>query len=338
MAARRQLKGEGHKDGLDEEGAIFHLPLMFSIDGLTDLPENELNHLGGYLDSRPVRIGNAATGHVQLDIYGELMDSIYLFNKHGKPVTYQQWLMVRELVDFVCTLVNEPDMSIWEVRGPKQNFTYSKIMLWVAIDRGIRLADKRNFPAPNRMHWLATRDALYEEVMTRSFNHKLNTFTQSYESNEAGALDSAVLIAPLVFFISPNDPQFLGTLDAVLRTPEHGGLTSAGFVFRYDTTKMDDGIGGKEGTFTICTLWLVEALVRAGRYDTKDKDGKRKGYLERATSMFEQVTNFRNHGGMLSEEIATSGEQLGNTPQAFSHLAYVSAAINLERVGREIRE
>ena len=162
--------------------------------------------------------------------------------------------------------------------------------------------------------------------MEKGYNYELNSFIQSYESNTA--LDSWVLIAPLVFFITPNDPQFISTLEAILRSPGKGGLTSAGFVYRYDTSKMDDGVGGKEGTFLMCTLWLIEALARAGRYDRK--------YLDTATTMFEQVTNFRNHVGMLSEEIATTGEQLGNTPQAFSHLAFVSAAINLERVKGEV--
>ncbi|KAK5223535.1 hypothetical protein LTR96_008664 [Exophiala xenobiotica] len=299
-----------------------HLPLMFSIDGSTSLPEITLDHLSGYKDSVPVRIGNAATDHVQLDIYGELMDSIYLYNKHGKPISYAQWLDIRYLIDFVCDVWDEPDMSIWEVRGKKQHFVYSKMLLWVAVDRGLRLVDKRNLPCPNRNKWLQTRDQIFEQVMERGFNYDLNCFVQSYEAHTT--LDSAVLIAPLVFFMSPNDPQFVGTLDRILRTPEKGGLTSAGFVFRYDHEKSDDGVGGREGTFVMCTLWLVEALVRAGKYDKK--------YLEIAKGMFETVSNFRNHVGMLSEEFAISGEQLGNTPQAFSHLAFVSAAINLERV------
>ena len=253
------------------------------------------------------------------------MDAIYLFNKYGKPVSYKQWLDIRELIDFVCTVTNDPDMSIWEVRGGKRHFVYSKIMLWVAIDRGLRSVEKRNFPCPNRARWLQTRDELYEEIMTKGFNANKNTFIQSYEDPEA--LDAAVLIAPLVLFISPNDPQFLGTLDAILKSPEQGGLTSAGFVHRYDTSKNDDGVGGEEGAFVMCTLWLIEALVRAGKYEKK--------YMEQATRMFETVTNFRNHVGMLSEEISISGEQLGNTPQAFSHLAYVSAALNIERVRDE---
>lgn len=216
-----------------------HLPLMFSIDGSTDLPELTLDHLSGYQDSMPVRIGNAATDHVQLDIYGELMDAIYLYNKHGKPVSYAQWLDIRYLTDFVCTVWDQPDMSIWEVRGQKQHFVYSKMLLWVAVDRALRLSEKRNFPCPNRGRWMETRDTIYEQVMERGFNHSMNSFVQSYEAN--ATLDSAVLIAPLVFFMSPNDPQFVGTLDRILRTPEKGGLTSAGFVFRYDHKTTDDG-------------------------------------------------------------------------------------------------
>ena len=249
------------------------------------------------------------------------------YNKHGKPLSFQQWLVIRHLIGFVCTLTKCSDNSIWEVRGPRQNFTYSKIMLWVALDRAIRLADKRpNFPCPNKARWTSFRDNLYEEIMVRGFNYDMNTFVQSYELNTS--LYSSVLIAPLVFFIEANDPQFIGTLEAIMRMPQKGGLTTAGFVYRYDISKMDDGVGGEEGAFLMCTLWLIEALARAGRYERK--------YLERATSMFEQVTHFRNHLGLLSEEIATSGEQLGNTPQAFSHLAYVSAAINLERVKSEV--
>jgi GH15 family glucan-1,4-alpha-glucosidase len=212
---------------------------MFSIDGSTSLPEITLDHLSGYKGSVPVRIGNAATDHVQLDIYGELMDSIYLYNKHGKPISYAQWLDIRYLIDFVCDVWDEPDMSIWEVRGKKQHFVYSKMLLWVAVDRGLRLVDKRNLPCPNRNKWLQTRDQIFEQVMERGFNYDLNCFVQSYEAHTT--LDSAVLIAPLVFFMSPNDPQFVGTLDRILRTPEKGGLTSAGFVFRYDHEKSDDG-------------------------------------------------------------------------------------------------
>jgi GH15 family glucan-1,4-alpha-glucosidase len=244
-----------HEDSSHPDPQPHHLPLMFTIDGATSLPELTLPHLSGYQNSRPVRIGNAATDHVQLDIYGELMDSIYLYNKHGKPISYAQWLDIRFLTDFVCGsdggggVWTHPDMSIWEVRGAKQQFTYSKMLLWVAVDRALRLADKRNFPCPSRNRWLVVRDAIYEQVMEKGFNYDMNCFVQSYESNTT--LDSAVLVAPLVFFMSPNDPQFVGTLDRIIRTPEKGGLTSAGFVFRYDTKKYDDG------TYNLYSPWYL---------------------------------------------------------------------------------
>ncbi|KAF2807860.1 glycosyl hydrolase [Mytilinidion resinicola] len=301
------------------EGA---LPIMFSIRGDTDLPELSLPHLDGYRGSKPVRIGNGAAFHKQLDIYGELLDTVYLYNKYGKPVSYDQWLAVRSLTDYVCGIWDTPDMSIWEVRGTPQNFVYSKIMLWVAIDRALRLAEKRCFPCPHRAEWLATRDRICEDVMEKGFNPELGAFVQSYEARNV--LDSAVLIAPLVFFVAPNDPRFTGTLEAILRPVEKGGLTSTGLVFRYNHERSDDGVGGREGAFSMCTFWLVEALTRAGAYDKK--------YLVQAINIFENMLTYGNHSNMFSEEIARSGEQLGNTPQAFSHLALISAAFNLDRI------
>lgn len=324
------------KDSRKEDGG---LPIMFSIRGETDLPEIELSHLDGYRGSKPVRIGNGAAFHKQLDIYGELMDAIYLYNKYGKPVSYDQWVAVRSLTDFICGIWHEPDMSIWEVRGKKQQFVYSKMMLWVALDRALRLADKRSFPCPNSIEWLKVRDTIYDDVMEKGYNQKMQCFIQSYEANEM--LDSAVLIAPLVFFIAPNDPRFTNTLEHILKPPERGGLTSTGLVYRYSTSKSDDGmyaayfsseqwltlpkgVGGREGAFSMCTFWLVEALTRAGAYD--------KRYLVKAINIFENMLSFSNHLSMFSEEIARSGEQLGNTPQAFSHLSMISAAFNLDRV------
>ncbi|KFG87856.1 glycosyl hydrolase [Metarhizium anisopliae] len=297
------------------------LPIMFTIHGETDIPESTLDHLDGYRGSKPVRIGNDAAFHQQFDIYGELMDAIYLYNKYGKPVPWDVWCAVRELLDYVLTIVNDPDMSIWEVRGTKQHFTYSRIMLWVTFDRGLRLAEKRCFPCPNRANWLAARDKIYEEVMEKGYNTEMKAFIQSYENRTV--LDSAILIAPLVFFISPCDPRFVNTLDRILLPPDKGGLTSAGLVFRYDTELSDDGVGGRDGAFSMCTFWLVEAMTRAGVYEKK--------YLVRAVNMFENMLSFSNHLSMFSEEIARSGEQLGNTPQAFSHLALISAAFNLDR-------
>jgi GH15 family glucan-1,4-alpha-glucosidase len=323
------------------------LPIMFTIRGDTDIPEVELSHLEGYKGSRPVRIGNGAAFHQQFDIYGELMDAIYLYNKYGKPVNWDLWCSVRNLLDYVLTILDQPDMSIWEVRNNKQNFVYSKVMLWVAFDRGLRLAEKRNFPCPNRNKWLEARDGLYEEIMERGYNKDMKCFVQSYENNTM--LDSSILIAPLVFFIAPNDPRFLNTMDRILLPPEKGGLTSTGLVYRYDTDASEDGklypceaactmvlsgiltewlgVGGREGAFSMCTFWLVEALTRAAVYEPK--------YLVRAINLFENMLSFSNHLMMFSEEIARSGEQLGNTPQAFSHLALISAAFNLDRVSEK---
>ncbi|KAF2203884.1 glycosyl hydrolase [Delitschia confertaspora ATCC 74209] len=301
-----------------KEGA---LPIMFTIRGETDIPEIELTHMDGYRGSKPVRIGNGAAFHVQLDIYGELMDGIYLANKYGKPVSYDMWVNIREITDYVCKIWKEKDMSIWEVRGEMKNFVYSKIMLWVAVDRALRLADKREFPCLQRWEWLRCRDEIYEDIMQKGYNQELKTFVQSYEDREV--LDSAVLIAPLVFFIAPNDPRFLNTLDQILKPPEKGGLTSTGLVYRYNHLKSDDGVGGREGAFSMCTFWLVEALTRAGVYNRK--------YHDMAINLFENAMLFRNHLDMYSEEIASSGEQLGNTPQAFSHLALISAAFNMDR-------
>lgn len=216
------------------------LPILLSIRGERDIPEMELDHLEGYRGSRPVRIGNAATSHTQLDTYGELLDSIYLYNKYAGQISYDQWLGVRRIVNHIITLRHEPDMSIWEVRGEKQNFVYSKIMIWVTIDRGIRLSEKRsNLPLPERIKWYLARDEMYEEIMTKGYNADGGFFCMSYENRDV--LDASVLIAPLVFFIAPDDPRFINTLNKIMEPPENGGLTSAKMVFRYDHNKVDDG-------------------------------------------------------------------------------------------------
>ncbi|KAG1769304.1 glycoside hydrolase family 15 protein [Suillus placidus] len=295
--------------------------LIFEPTGGKDLEEIELLHLDGHKGSKPVRIGNGAADHVQLDIYGELMDCIYLGQKYGKPLSYDTWVLVRELVDFVVANYKKPDLSIWEVRGKERHFTYSKIMLWVAIDRGLRLADKRSLPCPRRLQWLAARDDLYEEIMDKAWNKDMQVFGQSYE--ETDVLDSSVLIMPLVFFMTPSDTRFVSTLKQVLKTPERGGLTSNNLVYRYDVNKSDDGVGGEEGTFCLCTLWCVEALTRAGEYE--------RPLLQRAVAMFEDFLLYLNQVGLCSEEISESGEALGNAVQGFTHVTLISAAYNLSR-------
>ncbi|KAJ5585490.1 uncharacterized protein N7459_005290 [Penicillium hispanicum] len=305
------------------------LPLMFTIRGEYDIPEVELDHLDGYKGSKPVRIGNAAVFHTQLDIYGELLDSIYLYNKHGNPITYDQWSAIRRMVNYVIGVRHQKDMSVWESRGQIQNFIYSKVMLWVALDRGLRLAEKRaSLPCPDRFRWIQVRDELYDEIMDKGFNTERGHFCQSYESREV--LDASILIAPLVFFVAPNDPRFISTLKRILLSPEKEGLSSAKLVFRYDHIKANDGVGGGEGAFIMVTFWLVEAMARAAAYDVPIPN-----LWKLALSHFDNILSYSNHLGMFSEEVAISGEQMGNTPQAFSHLACISAAINLERLGRE---
>ncbi|KZT12312.1 glycoside hydrolase family 15 protein [Laetiporus sulphureus 93-53] len=298
------------------------LNIMYTIHGEKLFPEEVLSHLEGHKGSRPVRIGNGAIDHVQLDIYGELMDCIYLSQKYGKPLSYDTWVAVREIVEFVIDHLNEPDLSIWEVRDRHRNFTYSKVMLWVAIDRGLRLADKRSLPCPRRNEWIAARDALYEEIMAKAWNPKMRFFAQSYE--DLDVLDSSLLIMPLVFFMTPSDPRFLSTLRQISNTPERGGLTSNGLVYRYDVKKAEDGVGGEEGTFCLCTLWCVEALARAGEYDVT--------MLRKAVGMFEDFLQYTNHVGLCTEEISAAGEALGNAVQGFTHVTLISAAYNLSRM------
>jgi GH15 family glucan-1,4-alpha-glucosidase len=295
------------------------LQIMYGIDGRSELNEEVLNHLDGYMGSKPVRVGNAAYKQMQLDIYGELMDASYLFNKYGEPVSYDIWLSLRRLVDWVCDNWQKEDAGIWEVRGGNQHFVYSKLMCWVALDRGLRLADKRSFPA-DRERWLKVRDSIYEEIMEKGWNSSRETFTQYFGSE---SLDASNLIMPLVFFLSPTDPRMLSTLEAILMPPEKGGLVANNLVYRYNTTQTADGLSGEEGTFNICTFWLVEALTRAGHFNP--------ALLEEARLMFERMLGFANHVGLYAEETGNSGEALGNFPQAFTHLALISAAFNLDR-------
>ncbi len=295
------------------------LQIMYGIDGRHALGEETLDHLEGYKGSRPVRIGNGAYNQLQLDIYGELMDSVYLHNKYGSPISYDLWRHLRRLINWVSNNWQSKDEGIWEVRGGRQHFVYSKLMCWVAVDRALRLADKRSFPA-DRDFWLRTRDQIYEEIMTNGWNRERGAFVQHYGS---ASLDAANLMMPLVFFLSPTDPRNLSTLDAILQPPHKGGLVANSLVYRYNVDETADGLKGDEGTFNICTFWLVEALTRAGKTDRRR--------LEKARIIFEEMLGYANHLGLYAEETGHSGEALGNFPQAFTHLALISAAFNLDR-------
>jgi GH15 family glucan-1,4-alpha-glucosidase len=295
------------------------LQLMYRIDGSIDLIEKELPHLEGYRGSRPVRIGNGAHSQLQLDIYGELMDSAYLFNKYGTPIGYDSWTHLRRLTEWVCDNWHRPDEGIWEVRSGRRPFVFSRLMCWVALDRGLRLAAKRSLPA-DLAKWLHVRDEIYEDIMQHGWDPERRSFVQSYGSK---TLDASNLIMPLVFFSAPNDPRMLSTIDAIREPVAQGGLGAGGLIYRYHRYENVDGLGTAEGTFNMCSFWLVEALTRAGRTDRRR--------LEEARLLFEDLLGYANHLGLYAEQTGPTGEALGNFPQAFTHLALISAAFNLDR-------
>ncbi|KIM83492.1 glycoside hydrolase family 15 protein [Piloderma croceum F 1598] len=301
------------------------LQIMYTIHGGKDLEEIELTHLDGHKGSKPVRIGNGAADHLQLDIYGELMDCVYLGQKFGKPL---QPDLYPRMISFIQTLITlgGARRRVAIDRG-EQAFTGCYAVPHATFGTGLRLADKRSLPCPKRNEWITARDELYEEIMLKAWNPELKCFGQSYE--ETNVLDSSVLIMPLVFFIQPSDPRFVNTLKQILKTPDRGGLTSNNLVYRYDVKKSDDGVGGEEGTFCLCTLWCIEALTRAGTYD--------KALLQRAISMFEDFLLYTNHVGLCTEEISEAGEGLGNAVQGFTHVTLISAAYNLSRTLGQVK-
>ncbi|MGW0286342.1 glycoside hydrolase family 15 protein [Streptomyces sp. NPDC003236] len=285
------------------------LQIMYGIDGRTELPERELTHLEGHLGSAPVRVGNAAADQLQLDIYGALIDSIYLYDKWAQPISSGQWDDVCHLVAWVCDHWDQPDEGVWETRGGRRNFLYSRLMCWVAVERAIRLANRRGLPA-DLPRWRQSRDAIYRWIMDRGWSDRRDAFVQHEDSE---VLDAAVLMMPLAKFIAPTDPKWLSTLDALTED-----LVSDSLVYRYDPQASPDGLRGDEGTFSICSFWYVEAMVRAGR-------------LDEARLAFEKMLTYANHLGLYAEEIGRTGEQQGNFPQAFTHLSLISAAFNLDR-------
>ncbi|WP_256258542.1 glycoside hydrolase family 15 protein [Streptomyces mirabilis] len=286
------------------------LQIMYGIDGCRDLPERELSHLEGYCGSAPVRVGNAAVDQLQLDIYGALVDSLYLYDKWGKPISSAHWDSISELVDWVCDHWDQPDEGVWETRGGRKTFLYSRLMCWVAIERAMRLARHRGLPA-DMVRWGAVRDTIYRRIMSHGWSAERHAFTQ-YEDSDI--LDASLLMMPLAKFIAPTDPKWLATLDALGED-----LVSDSLVYRYDPQASPDGLQGEEGTFSICSFWYVEALTRAGR-------------LDEARLAFEKMLTYANHLGLYAEEIGHTGEQRGNFPQAFTHLALISAAFNLDRM------
>ncbi len=288
------------------------LQIMYCVDGRPVPTEQSLLHFEGYRGSAPVRIGNGAHDQLQLDIYGELLDSVYLYNKYGQPISHGLWTNLVRLVDWVCANWRRKDQGIWEVRSDANAFLYSRLMCWVAVDRAIRLAVKRSFPCPMQ-HWLEVRDTIYHDIWATFWNPQRNAFVGN---DGAPTMDAATLLMPMIKFISPVDPRWLSTLRAIERE-----LVDDSLVFRYrvhdEAGTSFDGVDGGEGTFSMCSFWYVECLSRAGD-------------VQQARHSFEKMLGYANHLGLYAEELGPAGQHLGNFPQAFTHLALISAAYNLD--------
>jgi GH15 family glucan-1,4-alpha-glucosidase len=298
---------EARCDELEPDGS---LQIMYTVDGRHDCPEEELPQLAGYLGSRPVRIGNEAAKHLQLDIYGELLDAIYLYDKYGAPISYDLWRNVRRLIDWVVANWRRPDESIWEVRGPRREFLYSRVLCWVALDRAIRIAVRRSHPAP-LARWYEARDAIHGDIYARFWDASRGTFVQSPGST---TVDASSLLMPLVRFISPTDPRWRSTMRVL-----EDALVADSLVYRYQVSDaFSDGLPPGEGTFSMCSFWYVECLSRMGD-------------VLKARHLMEKMLGYANHVGLYGEELGPRAQHLGNFPQAFTHLALISAAFDLDR-------
>jgi GH15 family glucan-1,4-alpha-glucosidase len=284
------------------------LKIMYRVDGSSDLVEETLDHFEGYRGSSPVRIGNGAADQLQLDIYGEAMDSIYLADTHGLQLPHIGWTQVRTMLDWVCENWDQPEEGIWETRGGRKPFTYGRFMCWVALDRAIRLAQSHGRPA-SVDRWTRERDRIYEQIMAKGWHEDRRAFVQHYDTD---VLDASLLLMPLMGFVTPRDPMWTSTLSAMDEE-----LVSDSLVYRYNPSASPDGLRGSEGTFSLCSFFYVDALARSGR-------------LDEARLTFEKMMTYANHLGLFSEEIGLTGEQIGNFPQAFSHLALINAAVNLD--------
>ena len=290
---------------LKDDGA---LQPMYGIDGEQKLTEVTLDHLEGYRQSRPVRIGNGAYTQTQLDIYGEMMDAIHIFNHH-EAISYDLWLNVRRLLDWLADHWQDSDEGIWEVRGGPKQFLHSRLMSWVAFDRAIRIARDRGWPAPTEK-WVEIRSQIYEQIMNEAWNEKEQSFVQYYGSD---AVDASALLLMITNFTGTKEPRMLSTIESIKQKLSAGAL-----VHRYAQGAANDGLKGQEGTFTACSFWLVEDLARAGK-------------LDEARLRLEKLLSYSNHVGLYAEEISPSGEALGNFPQAFTHLALITACYHLDK-------
>lgn len=289
-------------------GQVGSLSLMYGIDGRKDLFEIKLTHLEGYEKSFPVRIGNKAFDQVQLDIYGELLDAVYLYDSYAEPISYDFWLDISRQVDWVCDHWKQKDHGIWEVRGEKKEFLYSRMMCWVAIDRGMKIAKSHSYPLSSR--WRQERDQIFQSIYHDFWNEALQSFVQ-YKG--ADTVDAATLLMPLIRFIGPQDPRWLSTLKQIEKK-----LVSDFLVYRYRPNESLEGLKGGEGTFSMCTFWYVECLSKAGE-------------LNKARLNFEKMLGYANHLGLYAEQLGIQGEHLGNFPQAFTHLGLITAALSLDQ-------
>ncbi|ROQ35824.1 GH15 family glucan-1,4-alpha-glucosidase [Streptomyces sp. PanSC19] len=284
------------------------LNIMYRVDGSGDLVEETLEHWEGYRGSAPVRIGNGAASQLQLDIYGEALDSIYFAHEHGMHLDHGGWKALHTLLDWLVDHWDQPGEGLWETRGGRKDFTYGRVMSWVAFDRALRIAYDDGRPAAGG-RWVDARDEIYAQVLDRGWDPRKQAFVQHYGED---VLDSALLRMPTVGFIMPDDPMWRSTLEAMERE-----LVSDSLVYRYNPEASPDGLRGSEGTFSLCTFMYVDALARAGRLDS-------------ARLVLEKMLTYANHLGLYSEEIDLTGRQLGNFPQAFTHLALIDAAITLD--------
>ncbi|MFC9280702.1 glycoside hydrolase family 15 protein [Streptomyces collinus] len=281
------------------------LQIMYRVDGDPHLTEEVLDHWEGYRGSRPVRAGNAAADQLQLDIYGEASDALLVGGDIG---AVRGWKALRDVLDWLADHWDRPDEGIWETRGGRQNFTYSRLMTWVAFDRGVRAATRFSRPADVE-RWREIRDTVFRQIVERGWHEKRQAFVQHFDTD---VLDASLLLMPRVGFLSPHDPDWISTLDAMDQE-----LVSDSLVYRYDPAASPDGLRGSEGTFNLCSFLYVEALARSGR-------------LLQARHAFDKMLTYANHVGLFAEEIGPSGEQLGNFPQAFTHLSLISAAMALD--------
>ncbi|GHB74008.1 glucoamylase [Streptomyces cirratus] len=284
------------------------LQIMYRVDGDPYLTEETLDHLEGWRGSRPVRSGNGAADQLQMDIYGEAVYALAQAGQVSNVIGYDDWLRCVALLDWLCDNWDRPDEGIWETRGGQKDFTYSRLMCWVALDRGIRQAVATARPG-DLARWTAARDAILNQVMTLGWSEERQAFVQEYDNT---VLDASLLLMPLVGFITPKDPRWLSTLDAM-----ETELVSDSLVYRYDPAASPDGLQGSEGTFSLCSFLHVYALAKAGR-------------VHQARYSFDKMLTYANHVGLFAEEVGLTGEQLGNFPQAFTHLALITAALALD--------